>query len=67
VDGADFAPSEESFQAFQKVCTAMNETLQQWQQLNAKDLAAFNESLERQNLTAIPQYPPITAATNCVW
>jgi hypothetical protein len=66
VDGADFAPSDESFYAFQKVCTAMNETLQQWQQLNAKDLVAFNEILEQQKLAAIPKYPPIAVATNCV-
>jgi photosystem II stability/assembly factor-like uncharacterized protein len=66
VDSGDFAPSAESFEAFQRVCTTMNETLQQWQQLNAKDLAAFNDALEQQKLTAIPKYPSIPVATNCV-
>jgi hypothetical protein len=65
VDSADFAPSDESFAALERVCAAMNDAIQQWQQLKEKDLAVFNQTLDPQKRKAIPDYPAIGAATNC--
>jgi hypothetical protein len=65
VDGADFAPSAESFASFQRVCVAMNETLEEWKQLKGKDLAAFDKLIDAQKPGAIPDYPAIAADENC--
>jgi len=65
VDGADFAPSEASFVSLQKVCEAMNGTLDEWQQLKAKDLAAFRKMIDPQKPGAIPDYPLIAPDPNC--
>src|SRR6202007_2680887 len=54
VDGADFAPSEESFAAFRRICKGSNEALGTWQELKNKDVAALNNLLEKSNLTALP-------------
>jgi hypothetical protein len=65
VDGADFAPSDESFASLQRVCVAMNGTLEEWQQLKGKDLAAFHTLVDSQKPGAIPDYPAIAADPNC--
>ena len=65
VDGADFAPSEASFVALQKVCEAMNGTLDEWQQVKAKDLAAFHKVIDPQKSGIIPDYPLIAPDPNC--
>ncbi|MGA7649023.1 MAG: glycoside hydrolase, partial [Terriglobales bacterium] len=65
VDGADFAPSAESFAALQRVCAAMNGTLEEWQKLKDNELAAFRKLVETQKSGAIPDYPAITVAANC--
>jgi photosystem II stability/assembly factor-like uncharacterized protein len=65
VDGADFGPSEASFTALQKVCTAMNETLGEWQQLKAKETADFRKLIDPQKPGAIPDYPALAADPNC--
>jgi photosystem II stability/assembly factor-like uncharacterized protein len=65
VDGADFAPSAESFASWQRVCAAMNGTLEEWQQFKAKDLATFHEVFGAEKPSAIPDYPAIAADANC--
>ena len=65
VDGADFAPSEESFASLQRVCVAMNGTLEEWQQLKEKELVAFHKLVDSQKADAIPDYPSIPADANC--
>jgi len=65
VDGADFAPSAESFAAWRRVCAAMNATLEKWQQLKGKDLADFRKMVEPQRSAAVPDYPPIATDENC--
>jgi hypothetical protein len=65
VDGADFAPSEESFAAEQRMCVSMNAALEEWQQLKAKDLAGFNQLLEQQKLNTVPSYPEVSADASC--
>src|SRR5208282_1506365 len=65
VDGADFAPSAESFAAWRRVCAAMNGTLEKWQELKGKDLAAFRSLVDAQKTCVIPDYPVIAADGNC--
>ena len=65
VDGADFAPSAESYVALQRVCVAMNTTLEKWQQLKTTDLAAFRKVANQQKPGAIPDYPAIAPDPNC--
>jgi hypothetical protein len=65
VDGADFAPSAESFASLQRVCAAMNGTLEEWQQLKGKDLGDFHKVVDSQKPGAIPDYPAIAADANC--
>jgi len=65
VDGADFAPSAESFTSFQKVCAAMNGALEGWQQLKTKELPEFRKTLDAQKASAIPEYAAIAAEANC--
>ena len=65
VDGADFAPSEASFAALQKVCGAMNDTFGEWRQFKAKDLADFRKLIDSQKPGAIPDYPSLAPDPNC--
>jgi photosystem II stability/assembly factor-like uncharacterized protein len=65
VDGADFVPSDESFASLQRVCVAMNGTLQEWQELKEKELTAFHKLVDSQKPGAIPGYPAIAADANC--
>jgi len=63
VDGADFAPSEESFAAYRRICKGSNEALAAWQELKNKDVAALNTLLGKSNLTALPEVPDLAACT----
>ena len=65
VDGADFTPSDESFAALRRVCLSMNTTLDDWQQLKIKDVAAFNHMLDEQKLAAVPTYPEVATPKDC--
>jgi hypothetical protein len=65
VDGADFAPSEESFAAFRRVCSGWKEQLGAWQELKKKDVGAFNALLGKNNLAPLPGMPVVTADTSC--
>jgi hypothetical protein len=65
VDGADFAPSEESFAAYQRSCKAMNTTLEMWQHIRAKDLAALRSTLSQNKAAQLPEYPSLGAIENC--
>src|SRR6266850_1593825 len=65
VDGADFAPSEESFAAYRRICKGLNETLAAWQELKNKDVAALNTLLGKSNLTALPGFPDLSAEAAC--
>jgi len=40
----------------------MNGTLDEWQQLKAKDLAAFRKMIDP---GGIPDYPPLAPDSNC--
>lgn len=65
VDGADFAPSEESFAAYQRTCKALNTTLAAWQEIKTKDLPAFGATLAQNNLPALPQVTALSAIEGC--
>jgi len=65
VDGADFAPSEESFAAYRRICKGENEALAAWQDLKNKDVAALKTLLGKSNLTAIPDVPKLAPDEAC--
>jgi hypothetical protein len=65
VDGADFAPSEESFAAYQRVCGGLNGTLAAWRDLKSKDVAGLDSLLAQGGLAALPQYPNIANNDGC--
>jgi len=65
VDGADFAPSEESFAAYGRICKGSNEAVAAWQELKNKDVAALNTLLGKSNLTALPDFPDVAVETGC--
>jgi len=65
VDGADFAPSEESFAAYQRTCKALNATLATWQEIKTKDLPAFNATLTQNNVPVRPEPPGLNAIEGC--
>ena len=65
VDGADFAPSEESFVAHRRVCKGSNEALAAWRDLKNKDAAALNVLLCKSNLTVLPGFPDLAADATC--
>jgi photosystem II stability/assembly factor-like uncharacterized protein len=65
VDGADFAPSEESFAAYRRICKGSNEALGVWQELKNKELAALNGLLGKGNLTQLPDFPNLPADGDC--
>jgi len=57
VDGADFAPSEESFAAYRRICKGLNEALAAWQELKNKDVAALNILLGKAISRSCPTFP----------
>ena len=65
VDGADFAPSEESFAAFRWVCAGWKEQLAGWEGLKNKDVEALNLLLGKNNLALVPKMPGVSADTSC--
>jgi photosystem II stability/assembly factor-like uncharacterized protein len=65
VDGADFAPSEESFAAYQRTCEALNNTLATWREIKEKDLAAFRATLNQNKAAGLPEYSGLGAIENC--
>jgi len=65
VDGADFAPSEESFAAYQRTCKALNATLGNWQEIKTKDFPAIRATLTQNNLPQLPEYPNAGVIENC--
>ena len=65
VDGADFAPSEESFAAYHRLCSGLNDTLKAWEDLKGKDLAGLNALLSPERLRPLPQYATAAADTRC--
>jgi len=65
VDGADFAPSEESFAAYRRICKGENEALAGWLELKNKEVAALNVLLGKNNLAALPEFPNLAAETAC--
>jgi photosystem II stability/assembly factor-like uncharacterized protein len=65
VDGADFAPSEESFAAFQRTCKALNTTLGMWQEIKTKDVAALRTILAQNNAASLPDFPNQAPMDNC--
>jgi len=65
VDGADFAPSEESFAAYRRICKGSSEALAVWQELKNKEAAALNVLLSKSNLAALPEVPDLPAEAAC--
>ena len=65
VDGADSAPSEESFAAYQRTCKALNTTLEVWQAIRRKDLPAFHAALSQNKIAPMPEYSSLGAIENC--
>jgi photosystem II stability/assembly factor-like uncharacterized protein len=65
VDGADFAPSEESFAAYRRICKGSNEALAAWQELKNKDAAALNTLPGKNNLTELPSVPDLAGDAAC--
>lgn len=65
VDGADFAPSEESFAAFRRVCQGWKEELSAWNELKNKDVEAFRLLLGKNDLAPVPSIPAVAADVSC--
>jgi hypothetical protein len=65
VDGADSAPSEESFAAYRRICKGENEALAAWQELKSKDVPALNILLGKSNLAKLPDAPGLAADAAC--
>jgi len=65
VDGADFAPSKESFTAFRRVCRGSKEQLGNWEQVENKDVAAFGALLGKNNLAQLPSMAAVAADVSC--
>ena len=65
VDGADSAPSEESFAAFRRVCQGWKEQLGNWEQLKSKELEPFSALLGRNNLAPAASMPTVAADISC--
>jgi hypothetical protein len=65
VDGADFAPSEESFAANRRICKGSNEALAILQELKNKDVATLNTLLGKSGLTALQGFPELAAEAAC--
>jgi hypothetical protein len=65
VDGADFAPSEESFASYRRLCTGSNGALGVWQELKSKDVTDLNTLLLQSGLGSLPQYPNIAIDDAC--
>jgi hypothetical protein len=65
VDGADFAPSEESFEAYRRICRGSNEAFGAWQELKNKDVAALNLLLGKSSLMAMSEVPDLAADAAC--
>jgi photosystem II stability/assembly factor-like uncharacterized protein len=65
VDGADFAPSEESFAAYRRICKGSNEALAAWQELKNKEVTALNVLLGKSNLAVMPEVPDLAGDATC--
>jgi hypothetical protein len=65
VDGADLAPTSQSFQAFQSACQALDANLRQWSEMKRKDVAALNPLPGAQKLSAISDWPEIAPDGGC--
>jgi hypothetical protein len=65
VDGADFAPSEESFASYRRICKGSIETFAAWQELKNKEVAALNTLLGKSNLTTLPEIPNLAGDAAC--
>jgi len=65
VDGADFAPSEESFAAYRRICKGENEALAAWQDLKNKDVAALNTLLGKSSLAPLSDFPNLAGEAGC--
>lgn len=65
VDGADFAPSEESVAAFRRVCQGWKEELSTWNELKNKDVQAISLILGKNNLALLPSMPLVEADVAC--
>jgi photosystem II stability/assembly factor-like uncharacterized protein len=65
VDGADFAPSEESFAALHRVCQGWKEELAALQEFKNKDVEALNQLLGKNNLAPVSAMPAVAADTSC--
>lgn len=65
VDGADLAPSEESFAASRRLCKALSESLGAWQELKSKDVATLNQMLGNNHLPALAELPSLSLDANC--
>ena len=57
VESADMRPADTVKAAIQQNCDALAKSLEQWQQLNQQDVAAFNEVLSGMKVSA----PPVAA------
>jgi photosystem II stability/assembly factor-like uncharacterized protein len=65
VDGADFAPSEESFAAYSRICRGFSEAASAWQEIKDKDAAALNDLLTKNSLATLPQSAVLPAEPAC--
>jgi hypothetical protein len=65
VDGADFAPSEESFAAYRRICKGSSEAVAAWQELKNKDVAALSTLLGKNNLPSMPEVPDLPPDPDC--
>jgi len=65
VGGADLAPTQQSFSAFQDSCKSLNSVLTAWQAFKSNEVKAFNHLLRDQGRQALPEYPAVAKDVSC--
>jgi len=53
VDSADTAPTQQSYEFFQAMKTQADKQLATWKEILAKDVAALNDWMKKENIPAI--------------
>lgn len=65
VQSADARPSDTARAAVDEACKALDSDLDAWSELNTKDLATFNATLERHNAALVPVANATATSRGC--
>jgi photosystem II stability/assembly factor-like uncharacterized protein len=65
VDGADLAPTSQSFRAFESACQELNTNIKKWEMMKKDDLTGLNALLVEQKISTISNFPAIAPTAGC--